>query len=284
MKVLVTGGNGQLGSELKDCLAFSKHQVVFADRQMLDLADPVSMSTFFSDNVFDVVINCGAYTAVDKAESDELAANNINAVAPGLIAKFCKISGAKLIHISTDFVFDGYASVPYKETDETLPLSVYGKSKLEGEKHVLQFDSDAVIIRTGWLYSSYGHNFLKTILRLCSERGQLSVVFDQIGTPTYAADLALVIKNIMESGEWIPGVYHYSNEGVASWYDFAFAINRIAGLHCKILPIETYQYPTPAKRPSYSVLNKAKIKSQFGIYIPNWQESAELCIRKIKYV
>lgn len=282
MKILVTGANGQLGNELRECLSLTPYKVVYADRAILNFSNVDSISTFFSVESFDVVINCAAYTAVDKAESDAINANHINAVAPGLIAGYCKSIDTKLIHISTDFVFDGNASVPYKETNATSPVSVYGYTKLEGEKNVLNVNSDAIIIRTGWLYSSFGNNFLKTILRLCGERAQLNVVFDQIGTPTYAADLALALIKIIESDKWMPGIYHYANEGVASWYDFAVTINRIAGLPCNILPIETYQYPTPAKRPSYSVLNKAKIKSQYGISIPYWQQSVELCINKIK--
>ncbi len=282
-KILVTGAHGQLGTELNFLSSLlENHSFVFVDRNDLDITDVDSVNNFFSKEKYPAVVNCAAYTAVDKAETEKETAFKVNANGAGNLAAACKQVNAKFIHFSTDFIFDGTNSVPYKEEDKSNPLSVYGGSKLAGEERVLLNNPDTILIRTSWVYSSFGNNFVKTILKLCKEREQLNVIYDQIGTPTYARDLAAVVLKIVGSEEWKPGIYNYSNEGVASWYDFAIAIRDIAGLKTKILPIETSQYPTPAERPKYSVLNKAKIKETFGLEIPHWRESLEKCIPLIK--
>jgi len=282
-KILVTGAHGQLGTELNFLSSLlENHSFVFVDRNDLDITDVDSVNNFFSKEKYPAVVNCAAYTAVDKAETEKETAFKVNANGAGNLAAACKQVNAKFIHFSTDFIFDGTNSVPYKEEDKSNPLSVYGGSKLAGEERVLLNNPDTILIRTSWVYSSFGNNFVKTILKLCKEREQLNVIYDQIGTPTYARDLAAVVLKIVGSEEWKPGIYNYSNEGVASWYDFAIAIRDIAGLKTKILPIETCQYPTPAERPKYSVLNKAKIKETFGLEIPHWRESLEKCIPLIK--
>ncbi|MBQ3170847.1 MAG: dTDP-4-dehydrorhamnose reductase, partial [Mailhella sp.] len=251
--LLVTGANGQLGSELLLLLGDS---AVFVGRDELDITDEAAVKAFFEAQSFDFVINCAAYTAVDKAEGDFEAADRINRLGPTLLAKY----GRRIIQVSTDYVFDGTAHLPYKEEDAVNPVSVYGSTKLAGEEAVLAEAETAVVIRTAWLYSSFGANFVKAMRRLGMERGSLGVVFDQIGTPTYAADLAAAIVAMLpqiKSGT--KEVYHYSNEGVASWYDFACAIMQESGLNCAVRPLETHEYPTKATRPAYSVLSKAKI-------------------------
>jgi len=273
--LLVTGANGQLGNELRLLLGES---AVYASHDDLDISDEASVRDFFASRSFDFIINCAAYTAVDKAEDDFEAADCINRLGPALLAKY----GRRVIQVSTDYVFDGTAHLPYKEDDVVNPISVYGSTKLEGEKAVLEEAETAVIIRTAWLYSSFGANFVKTMRRLGAERGSLGVIFDQIGTPTYAADLAAVIVAMLPQIK--PGmkeIYHYSSEGVASWYDFAEAIMRESGLPCAVRPLETHEYPTKAVRPAYSVLNKAKIKRDFGIAIPHWMDGLKRCIAKL---
>ena len=282
-KILVTGAHGQLGSELNlRAGALKKHDFVFADRVDFDIADQQIVHDFITDGQFNFVINCAAYTAVDKAETERGAAFKINGDAAGYIAKACKEAGARLIHISTDFVFDGSISRPLLEDDATNPLGVYGASKLEGEKQIQTYCPEAVIVHTAWLYSSFGNNFVKTIIRLCKEKPSLNIIADQVGSPTYAGDLAAAVLEILDSANWVPGVYHYSNEGAASWYDFAIAIRNIAGLTTPINPIETSQYPTPATRPKYSLLNKKKIKATYGLTIPYWRDSLEQCMKLIK--
>ena len=264
---LVTGADGQLGSELKVLLGSS---AVYIDRSVLDIADETAVRHFFEGKRFDGVINCAAYTAVDKAEDEPEEADRANHMGPKWLARY----GRRLIHISTDYVFDGTAHLPYREEDPTHPVSVYGKTKLMGEKAVLQEAETAIIIRTAWLYSLYGNNFVKTMLRLGKERDSLNVVCDQIGTPTYAGDLAAAIVAILpqiQSGK--KEVYHYTNEGVCSWYDFAAAIMKMAGLSCDVKPIDSDGYPTKAKRPYYSVLNKKKIKDDFGLVIRHWHDA-----------
>lgn len=278
-KILVTGAHGQLGTELNFLSSLLEtHSFTFFDSDNLDITDAEAVSNLLSKEKFEAVINCAAYTAVDKAESEKELAFRINGDAVGYLAKSCKQSGAKFIHISTDFIFDGTISRPLLEEDPSNPLSVYGASKLEGEKHAIENNPDALIIRSSWVYSSFGNNFVKTILRLCKEKESLNIIYDQIGTPTYARDLAAAILKIVMQQEWKPGIYHFSNEGAASWYDFAVAIRDIARLKTKINPIETDQYPTPAVRPKYSVLNKKKIKATFGLEIPYWRDSLEKCI------
>lgn len=272
---LVTGANGQLGNELKLQL---QDKAVYVDKDELDITDAEAVKSFVSSHNFDAIINCAAYTAVDKAESDEKLAELINVEGPKNLAA----TGVPLVHISTDYVFDGTNCRPYVETDEPNPQSVYGRTKLAGEKAVLDNAQTAVIIRTAWLYSTFGNNFVKTMQRLGKERDSLKVVFDQVGTPTYAADLANAIVVILSQLK--PGmkeIYHFSNEGVCSWYDFALAVMAQSDIDCEVLPIESKDYPTPAHRPSYSVLNKAKIKKDFNLKINNWAVSLAECVEKM---
>lgn len=281
--ILVTGSNGQLGNELRVLSAGdSSSDFLFTDLPEFDISDAGMMNSFFRTNKVDALINCAAYTAVDKAESEPEKAGLINATAPGLLASAAEKYGFTLVHISTDYVFDGKHYKPYSENDLVSPASVYGKSKLEGENSVWQTEANALIIRTSWMYSTFGHNFLKTIIRLGKERSELRVVADQIGTPTYAADLAAAILSILQNQN-IQGtkIYNYSNEGACSWYDFACAIVNYANIPCQIIPIPSSEYPTPAPRPHYSVLDKASIKNDFGLFIPWWYDSMKLCIRKI---
>ena len=272
---LVTGANGQLGHELRLLLGDS---AVYAGHSELDISDEAAVKAVFEAQRFDFVINCAACTAVDKAEDDFEAADRINRLGPALLAKY----GRHVIQVSTDYVFDGTAHLPYKEEDEVNPVSVYGSTKLAGEEAVLAEADTAVVIRTSWLYSCFGSNFVKTMRRLGAERDSLGVIFDQVGTPTHAADLAAAIVAILPQIK--PGtkeIYHYSNEGVASWYDFAIAIMSESGLFCEVRPLETSEYPTRAKRPAYSVLNKAKIRRDFGLSIPHWMDSLKRCIAKL---
>lgn len=281
--ILVTGANGQLGSELKKLSsAYSQYTFTFLTRDEFPLNDTVRIKDYLKSNQFDFLINCAAYTAVDKAESEKELAWQINATAVGVLAAACRDNIIKFLHISTDYVFDGTAKEPYKVDDLTNPQTVYGASKLEGERLAMNENSDAIIIRTSWVYSSYGNNFMKTMLRLFQEKEEISVVNDQIGSPTYAADLAEVIIKMISSGQWYEGIYHFSNEGVISWFDFAGAIKNLSGSSCKINPIPTSAYPTPAKRPAWSVLEKSKIQQHYGIQFRNWEESLRLCIEKIK--
>lgn len=287
MKILVTGANGQLGSELKEQMEkFQAWMVLFTDVDTLDITNEATVQKYFQKNQPSLVVNCAAYTAVDQAETDQESARKINAVAPGILAKAAKNTGAKIIHISTDYVFNGQAFHPYTEDDLVEPTGVYGETKLEGEKRCAAENPDSIIIRTSWLYSSFGNNFVKTMIRLGKDRDSLNVIFDQVGTPTYAADLAGAILSIIEISEkapekFVPGIYHYSNEGVASWYDFAQAVFEIAEIKCSVNAILTKEYPTPAKRPNFSVLNKSKIKDTFDIKIPYWRDSLHLCIKKL---
>jgi dTDP-4-dehydrorhamnose reductase len=281
-KILVTGAYGQLGSELSHLSSvINTHSITFFDREDLDITDENAVWDFLVRGKFEFVINCAAYTAVDKAESDKETAFKVNATGAGNLAKGSREINAKFIHISTDFIFDGTISRPLLEDDKPNPISVYGASKLEGEKLVLAHNPETILIRTSWVYSSYGSNFVKTILRLCKERDSLNVIYDQVGSPTYARDLASAIIAILAQ-DWKPGVYHFGNEGVASWYDFAIAICDLAGLNTVINPIETSEYLTPAARPHYSVLNKRKIKETFGLTIPHWHDSLVQCMKLLK--
>ena len=288
MKVLITGSNGQLGSEFKDLASdYENLEFVFKDLPELDICDLEALNTFIIDKKINVVINCAAYTAVDQAEENPEIAEQVNAKGVlNLVNALKKVNG-KLIHISTDYVFDGNSFLPYQESDEVNPIGVYGNTKRNGELAVINSDIDAIVIRISWLYSSYGNNFVKTMLRLGNEKENLGVIFDQVGTPTYARDLAKTCLDILldESSDNISmkgKVYHYSNEGVSSWYDFASTIMEFGSLDCTVRPIETKEYPTSAKRPHYSVLNKSKIKIDFNIEIPCWRDSLEKCIEKIK--
>ena len=288
MKVLITGANGQLGSEIRArAVNFPQLQFLFTDVGELDLTDFDAVAAFCEREKPSFLINCAAYTAVDVAESDAELAGLINTRVPAFLGRIGKTVNCKVIHVSTDYVFDGLACVPYAETDLVDPDSVYGKTKLNGEIALVKEDAAAMIIRTSWLYSAYGKNFVKTMMRLGEERDDLKVVCDQVGTPTYAGDLAdailTVIQQTSEKEEaWKAGIYHYSNEGVCSWYDFAKAIHEISGISCNVHPITTEEYPTPAKRPAYSVLNKSKIKRNFNITIPYWRDSLKICIQELK--
>jgi dTDP-4-dehydrorhamnose reductase len=288
MKVLITGSNGQLGSEIRELAAnYSKLDLVFRNSHELDICSFEALQDFIIDHKINVVINCAAYTAVDKAEEDTEIAERVNSMGvSNLVNALEKVNG-KLIHISTDYVFDGDHFLPYKELDPVSPIGVYGETKRAGELAVLKSAIDSVVIRTSWLYSSYGNNFVKTMLRLGNEKENLGVIFDQVGTPTYARDLAKTCLEILTGVNSAKiskngNLYHYSNEGVASWYDFAISIMELGGKNCKVKPIQTKDYPTLAKRPQYSVLNKSKIKTDFKIEIPHWRDSLKDCIEKIK--
>ena len=285
--ILVTGANGQLGSEIKAlCNQYSQYNFVFTDIDTLDITDITQLKNFFNNNKFDFIVNCAAYTAVDKAEDDLRNAEKINIVAVSNLAKLATNHKIKLIHISTDYVFNGISNTPYVETSATNPISNYGITKLKGETEALRHPN-TIIIRASWLYSSYGKNFVKSILKLATDRSEIGVVFDQIGCPTYARDLAGTILHIINSSledanAFIPGIYHYSNEGVCSWYDMAYEIVKFAGLKTKVNAIETKEYPTPATRPAYSVFNKNKIKQTYSIEIPYWLESLHHCLNILK--
>lgn len=282
MKILVTGANGQLGNEMRVLSAENQqHTYFFTDVQELDICDEQAVRAFISDNQIDVIVNCAAYTAVDKAEDDPELCDKLNHIAPGYLAAAAEACGAAMVQVSTDYVFDGTGHLPYTEEMAPCPNSVYGSTKLAGEQLVMQNCSRAMIIRTAWLYSIYGNNFVKTMLRLGREREALGVVFDQIGTPTYANDLAQAIFAAIHKGI-VSGVYHFSDEGVCSWYDFTVAIHRIAGIKtCKVSPLHTNEYPAKAPRPQYSVLDKTKIKNTFGIEIPHWEVSLAACMEKL---
>lgn len=283
MKILVTGANGQLGNELRNVLEseFPGH-TLYTDIDDLDLTNADAVNSYVVRNEISHIVNCAAYTAVDKAEDEKLkcAAINVNAVQN--IANAADAIGAKVIHISTDYVFDGTAHRPYKESDKVNPISQYGTTKRKGETALLALAPDSIIIRTSWLYSPYGNNFVKTMLRLGNELSQIKVVCDQIGTPTYAFDLARAIYNIIMSHQWVEGIFHFSNEGACSWYDFAKAIHDIAKIeNCEIKPIPTEEYPTAATRPFYSILDKTRIKATYGVNIPYWKDSLIDCITRI---
>lgn len=288
MKILVTGAYGQLGSELKGIeMQFPNYHFLFTDVDTLDITSETAVESYFNKTQLDFVINCAAYTAVDKAEIEFQIAENVNSLAPKLLGKYSKKVDARLIQVSTDYVFAGDANQPYSESDAVNPQGVYGKTKLQGELNCLNENPDSVVIRTSWLYSEFGNNFVKTMLRLGSERESLNVVFDQVGTPTYAADLAKTILSVIQASEkdsanFIPGIYHYSNEGVASWFDFAKTIFEIENIQCNVNPVLSDQFPTPAKRPHFSVLNKSKIRNTFGIEIPYWRDSLRICLEKME--
>lgn len=281
--ILVTGANGQLGSEIKELSNNFEANYFFTDRDSLDITDKNSLSSYIQTNHIDTIINCAAYTAVDKAESDIENADKVNHLAVKYMAEIAKDKNIKLVHVSTDYVFEGKNYKPYTEDDTVSPNGVYGSTKLEGEKALQEINpKNSIIIRTSWVYSSYGANFVKTMLRLGKEKEQLGVIFDQVGSPTYAKDLAQTILEILpkiDNGN--VEIYNYSNEGVLSWYDFAKEIMRMAKLECKVNPIETKEYPTPATRPHYSLLNKAKIKKTFNIKIPYWKDSLDECLKKL---
>ena len=284
MKLIVTGANGQLGSELKRLSGLHReHHFVFTDLPDLDLTNASEVKSLVSSEQADILINAAAYTAVDKAESDSETAFKVNRDSVGHLASACEESGTLMIHVSTDYVFDGKGHRPYKENDACAPVSAYGISKLEGERELLRVAKRSVILRTSWLYSAYGHNFVKTMLRLGKERGEVSVVNDQIGSPTNARDLAQAIMDMLPkcSGLGTNECFHFTNSGVASWYDFALAIFELAGIPCVVTPIPTEAYPTPAQRPFYSVMDNAKIRSYFDLHILPWRESLKDCLLEL---
>ena len=282
-KVLVTGAGGQLGQEISRLAAnFPQFQFIAVTRDELPVQDEAKLHDFFSKHLPAYLVNCAAYTAVDKAESEKDLAYMVNATATGNMAKTCATFHTRFIHISTDYVFDGDANVPYREDDPTGPQGIYGMTKLEGEKQALAFNPETIIIRTAWVYSSFGKNFVKTMLRLMKEKTEIGVVNDQFGSPTYAADLAAAIWQIISTGSWHAGVYHYSNSGVITWFDFAVKIRELTGSTCRVNPISTSQYPTPARRPAYSVLDTSKIAATFGIEIKDWEKSLGDCLMLLR--
>ncbi len=283
--ILVTGSKGQLGNEIqKLASSYPSFKFIFTDVEELDITDVEQIDNFFNKNKIDFVINCAAYTAVDKAKTDRKLADLINVTAVKYLAKISKKFKTTLIHISTDYIFDGRNYKPYIETDKPDPISYYGKTKLNGEIQIEKYAGNAIIIRTSWLYSEFGNNFVKTMIKYGNERDSLKVVADQVGTPTYAADLAKVILEVIPKLKNIKGIeiYNFSNEGAISWYDFAEAIMKLKNINCKIFPIESKDYLTLAPRPFYSILNKAKIKNDFGIEIPYWLDSLEKCLAELK--
>ena len=285
MNILVTGANGQLGCEMRRLGAVSPNNYIFTDVAELDITNADAVMYVAKHYSIDAIINCAAYTNVDKAESDQETAELINATAVGNLARAMKEVGGTLFHVSTDYVFGSEGNTPRTEEMPLSPLGVYGLTKLHGEQAIEESGCKALIFRTAWLYSEFGNNFLKTMLRLTAERDQLNVVFDQVGTPTYAGDLALAIFSIIEAGVYPgnEGVYHFSNEGVCSWYDFAVEIAAAAGhTNCRINPCHSSEFPSPVTRPPYSVLDKTKIKKTFDIDIPHWRESMEYCIKRLK--
>lgn len=283
--ILVTGSAGQLGNELQRLAPRLEEEgecdFFFTDVQELDITDRKAVYTFIEQHQISIVVNCAAFTAVDKAESEPELCDLLNHVAPGYLAEAVASQGGTMIQISTDYVFDGNGCIPYSETDITNPLTVYGRTKLAGEESVIRSCAGSMVIRTAWLYSSFGGNFVKTMMKLGRERDSLGVVFDQLGSPTYARDLAEVILTTIEKGI-VPGVYHFTNEGVCSWYDFTRTIHRLAGIeNCEVSPIHTADYPVPAMRPHYSVLDKSKIKKTYDIKIRWWEEALKECIKEL---
>ena len=281
--ILITGANGQLGNEMRVLSAENpEYTYFFTDVAELDICNEQAILDFVKANQINVIVNCAAYTAVDKAEESVELCTKLNADAVGYLAKAAEANGAEFIQVSTDYVFDGTAHIPYQETEPTCPNSVYGHTKLAGEQNALTLCTRSMVIRTAWLYSTFGNNFVKTMIRLGKEREALGVIFDQVGTPTYARDLARAIFAAIRQGV-VPGIYHFSNEGVCSWYDFTKAIHRLAGITtCHVKPLHTEEYPSPAKRPHYSVLDKTKIKNTYHIEIPYWMDSLESCIAELE--
>lgn len=282
MNILVTGANGQLGNEMQRVAKTSKHEYTFTDVAELDISNLDAVCAKVAQTNANVIVNCAAYTNVDKAETDSARADLINNEASHNLAIAAKQAEATLIHVSTDYVFDGTSSIPYEETDDTCPTGVYGKTKLAGEEAIIATGCKSIIIRTAWLYSRWGNNFVKTMQRLTAERSELNVVFDQVGSPTFAGDLADAISHIIESGQiGKTGVYHFSNEGVCSWYDFAVAIAEACDNKCDIHPIHSYEYPSKVERPHYSVLDKTKFRKTFSFAIPHWHKSLLKCINQL---
>ncbi len=290
LNLLITGANGQLGHEMRNVLADDRRfnavftDVAGEDIATLDITDEQAVEQIMAANAIDIIINCAAYTAVDAAEENEPLAARLNADAVGILARVAKRHGARMVHVSTDYVFDGQGCIPYTEDMATNPQSAYGRTKLEGERQLQEaLGDDAVILRTAWLYSPYGKNFVKTMLMLGKDKPALKVVFDQVGTPTCARDLARAIVTVMTADQWHGGIYHYSNEGVISWYDFTLAIHRLAGITtCDVQPCHSDEFPAKAHRPAYSVLDKTKFKTTFGVTVPYWLDSLEATINQLR--
>ena len=289
INILITGANGQLGHEMRNVLADDRRfNPVYTDVAggavtCLDITDEDAVEHMVADKSIQLIVNCVAYTAVDAAEDDEAAAIRLNADAVGILARVAKRHGARMVHISTDYVFDGQACIPYTEDAPTNPLSAYGRTKLDGERQLIDvLGNDAVILRTAWLYSPYGKNFVKTMLALGKDKPALKVVFDQVGSPTCARDLARAVVTVITAREWHPGIYHYSNEGVISWYDFALAIHRLAGITtCDVQPCHSDEFPAKAHRPAYSVLDKTRFKTTYAVRVPYWQDSLEDTVKTL---
>lgn len=283
MNILITGANGQLGNEMRKIAQKSAHKYIFTDIAELDITDIDAVCKMVENERINVIVNCAAYTNVEKAEDDEPTARLINADAVENLAVACKLNNATLVHISTDYVFDGNGCIPYTEDKPTAPIGAYGRTKLAGERAVIDAGCQYIILRTAWLYSEFGNNFVKTMLRLTSEKESLNVVFDQVGSPTYAADLASTISTIIETNQIDKqGIYHFTNEGVCSWFDFTIEIARLVGCSkCAIRPCHSDEFPTKVARPHFSVLDKTKVKNTFGVNIPHWTESLRKCIDKI---
>lgn len=283
LKILVTGAGGQLGKSIKDIAAFYPgFEFIFLSRQDMPVEQKAGTNAVFDAVRPQFCINCAAYTAVDKAESNEINAFLINADAVKILADACVAYQSKFLHISTDYVFNGQSSVPYKEEAKVDPINIYGASKAKGEMLCMEHNVDAIIIRTSWVYSEHGSNFVKTMMRLMKEKRELNIVNDQVGSPTYAGDLAHAILQIIHSKLWLPGIYHYCNEGNISWYDFATAIKEITGAGCTLHPVPASAYPTPARRPSFSLLDTSKIRETYAVNIPGWKESLRKCIYNMR--
>lgn len=282
-KIIVTGANGQLGKELQEqCSSYPVFEFIFLARDDMPIQQFELVRNIFKTLQPQFCINCAAYTAVDKAEEEKELAYEVNGEAVGVLAAICLEHETRFMHISTDYVFDGQGSIPYSELSETNPVNTYGASKLQGEEQAFLYNPETIIIRASWLYSQFGKNFVKTMLRLMNEKDEINVVSDQVGSPTYAADLAEAMMKIIKMNEWKPGIFHFSNEGVISWFDLAMAIKELCATPCRINAITTDQYPTPAKRPAYSVLDKSKIQKTFGIALKDWKQSLSVCIDRIK--
>lgn len=282
VKVLVTGKNGQLGSELQELADnYPNYNIVFVDREEMDLSNPDQIFEVLDTEKPEIIVSAGAYTAVDKAESDQELCDAVNHIAVKTIGAWAADNNANVIHISTDYVFDGTSETPLKETDEPDPINVYGLTKLHGEQALRASSANHVIIRTAWVYSTYGANFVKTMIRLMSEREEIGVVADQVGTPTYARDLAKAIMQIIEAPEFVQGVFHYSNEGKISWHEFAVAVKEIKGFKTKVNAISSDAFPTPAKRPNFSLLDKTKIKEVYNVSVPDWRTSLQEMLAKL---
>jgi dTDP-4-dehydrorhamnose reductase len=281
-KILVTGSNGQLGKSIESVAAlYPGYEFLFATRETLPIDNADAVASVFASFKPDYVVNAAAYTAVDKAESDKTGADTINASAVGILAGASKELGAKFIHISTDYVFNGKSERPYTEEDDTDPVNHYGASKLAGEILAREKNPDSIVIRTAWVYSEFGNNFVKTMMRLMKDRKEIGVVYDQVGAPTYAPDLATTILEVIKAPTWVPGVYHYSNRGKISWFDFAQAIKMRIESSCNVKAITTAEFPTPAKRPSFSLLDTGKIRETYSLQIPQWEESLDICFKKL---